>query len=325
MAWWRGPLVRANAIGIVFVLFLIMGTAVSGGRLAEPSNLSNILFQSSVIGVLALAEALVMLTGGIDLSIVALMVVAAIFMGGAGSEEQQQMSMSNALPYLGFLPAILIAMAGAAVIGLINGVMVVIFRIPAFIATLVMALVLSGLSMLFTGGAPIYNPDPFFPDLGALRLLSIPAPVYILIVVTIFASFMLARSKFGVMIYALGGNGRAARMSGVPVAKTTIFVYTTAGLLAGLAGFLFLARTGSVNPTSGENFLLSTIAAVVVGGVSLAGGKGTIKNAFFGVLFLATLSNFLNILLVSPHIQDAISGLVIILAIAINVRIDPDA
>ncbi|RKP57714.1 ABC transporter permease [Pararobbsia silviterrae] len=323
--WWRGAWVRKNAIVLIFALFVVFGTAMSAGRLIEPTNISNILFQSAVIGVLALGEALVMLAGGIDLSIVALMVVTAIFMGGAGSEAQQQMSMSNALPYLGFLPAIAVAILGAAAAGFINGLMVVVLRIPAFIATLVMALVLAGLSMLFTGGAPIYNPDPFFANLGAVRMLTLPAPVYILVCVTIFVGFVLARSRFGVMLYALGGNRRAARLSGIPVERATIGVYTIAGLLAGLGGFLFLARTGSVSPTSGDNFLLGTIAAVVVGGVSLAGGKGTIRNAFFGVLFLATLSNLLNILLISPHIQDAISGVVIIVAIAINVRLDPDA
>lgn len=323
-AWWQSALVRKNAIVFVFVVFLVFGTAVSGGRLVEPSNLSNILFQSSVIGVLALAESLVMLAGGIDLSIVALMVAAAIFMGGAGSAAQQQMSMSNALPYVGFLPAIVIALVGSALIGLINGVMVVLLRIPSFIATLVMALVLSGVAMLLTGGAPIYNPDPFFANLGAIRLLSVPVPVYLFLLLTAIAAFVLARSKLGVMLYALGGNPRAAKLSGIRVERATLVVYTLAGLLAGLAGFLFLARSGSVAPTSGENFLLGTIAAVVVGGVSLAGGKGTIRNACVGVLFLATLGNLLNILLVSPHIQDAISGVVIILAIALNARLDPD-
>jgi ribose/xylose/arabinose/galactoside ABC-type transport system permease subunit len=322
--WSRAALIRSNAIVVIFVLFLIIGTAVSGGRLLDPGNVSNILFQSSVIGVLALAESLVMLSGGIDLSIVALMVAAAIFMGGAGSQAQQQMSMSNALPYVGFLPAILIALAASAAVGLLNGVMVVVLRIPAFIATLVMALVLSGVSMLFTGGAPIYNPDPFFANLGSIRLLSLPVPVYVFLVLTAVAAFLLARSKLGVLLYALGGNARAAKLSGIRVERATLAVYTLAGLLSGLAGFLFLARTGSVAPTSGDNFLLGTIAAVVVGGVSLAGGKGTIRNAFVGVLFLATLSNFLNILLVSPHIQDAISGVVIIVAIAMNARLDPD-
>lgn len=322
--WRDSSLLRKNAIVFIFLAFLAIGTAISGGRLVEPGNLSNILFQSTVIGVLALAESLVMLTGGIDLSIVALMVAAAIFMGGAGSELQQQMSMSNALPYVGFGPAIALGLAGSALVGLVNGLFVVVLRIPAFISTLVMALVLSGIAMLFTGGAPIYNPDPFFANLGALRLVSIPVPVYAFLVLTAIVAFVLARSRYGVVLYALGGNERAARLSGIPVARATVAVYTVAGLLAGLAGFLFLARTGSVSPGSGDNFLLGTIAAVVVGGVSLVGGKGSIRNAFIGVLFLATLGNFLNILLISPHIQDAISGVVIIVAIALNARLDPD-
>jgi ribose/xylose/arabinose/galactoside ABC-type transport system permease subunit len=213
---------------------------------------------------------------------------------------------------------------GSTLVGLVNGAMVVLLRIPSFIATLVMALVLSGVAMLLTGGAPIYNPDPCDANLGAIRLLSVPVPVYLFLLLTAIAAFVLARSKLGVVLYALGGNPRAAKLSGIRVERATLMVYALSGLLAGLAAFLFLARTGSVAPTSGENFLLGTIAAVVVGGVSLAGGKGTIRNAFVGVLFLATLSNLLNILLVSPHIQDAISGVVIIVAIALNARLDPD-
>jgi len=122
-------------------------------------------------------------------------------------------------------------------------------------------------------------------------------------------------------LYALGGNPRAACLSGIPVVRITILMYTLCGLLGGVGGFLFLARTGSVANDSGENLLLTTIAAVVVGGVSLSGGQGSIKNAVFGILLLAGLSNLMNILLVSPHLQDALSGVIILVAIAANARL----
>ncbi len=314
---------RQNSIVLVFAVVVLLATLVSDGRFIRPQNIINVLFQSSVVGVLALGETLVMLTGGIDLSVVATAILAAIVMGAAGSEQQQEMSLSGVLPYLGLPLSVLVAFAAALIIGLLNGAMVVVLRIPAFIATLAMALLVSGTAMLLTGGAPIYYPAQFFTALGQMKLLWLPFPVHAFLVVASVLSLVLSRTKLGVMLYALGGNARAARLSGIPVGTVMICVHTLCSLLAGVAGFLFLARTGFVAPTSGENFLLTTIAAVVVGGISLAGGKGSIKGAVVGVLLLASLSNLMNILLISPHLQDAVSGIIILAAIMVNVRIDP--
>jgi ribose/xylose/arabinose/galactoside ABC-type transport system permease subunit len=143
---WR-TLAARNAIVPVFLLFVLLAGIVTGGRFLQPSNLSIILFQSSVIGVLALGQTLVMLVAGIDLSIVAVAILAAIVMGAGGSERQIMMNLSGVLPYLGFWPAMAIAFAGAAFVGLVNGIAVVIFRIPAFIATLAMSLGITGLAM----------------------------------------------------------------------------------------------------------------------------------------------------------------------------------
>jgi ribose/xylose/arabinose/galactoside ABC-type transport system permease subunit len=318
----RQRLVRENAIVIVFLAFVVLATIVSGGRFIQPSNLTVIVYQSSVIGVLVLGQTLVMLVAGIDLAIVSVAILAAVVMGAAGSERQQMMNLSGVVPYLGFLPAILVAIVGSAVVGFINGIVVVKFRIPAFIATLAMSLALSGLAMLSTGGSPVHYPDPFFSSFGQIRILSIPAPVYVFGILAVALSVFLARSKIGLMIYAIGGNRKAALLSGLPVERVTILVYTLAGLLGGLAGFLFLARTGSVAPGSGGDLLLNTIAACVVGGISLYGGKGSIRNAVIGTLLLAGLGNLMNILRVAPSIQDAVSGLIILVAIMVNVRLD---
>ena len=316
-------LLTDNAILLVFVLFIVFAAIISKGRFIQPSNISVILFQCSVIGVLALGQTLVILLAGIDLSIATVAILAAIVMGAGGSEEQQMMNLSGILPYLGFLPSIIVALVGAALIGLINGVAVVTFRIPAFITTLAMSLALSGLAMLMTGGSPVHYPDPFFADFGTMKFLSLPAPVYVFALLALIAAFFLARSRLGVMLYAIGGNPRAAGLSGIPVKSVTILAYVLCSLFGGIAGFLFLARTGSVAPTSGGELLLSTIAAVVVGGVSLAGGKGSIANAVIGTLLLAGLGNLMNIMLISPHLQDAVSGLIIVLAIMMNARLDP--
>ncbi len=313
---------RGNGILVAFLVFVVLATVVSGGRFIQPANLSVVLYQSAVIGVLALAQTLVMLVAGIDLSIVAIAILAAIVMGAGGSEQQQMMSLSGILPFLGFLPAIVVAILCAALLGLINGLAVVKFRIPAFIATLAMALALSGLAMLATGGAPVNYPDPFFAAFGHTRLLGLPLPVYVFLALALLLGIFLARSKFGVMIYAIGGNRRAALLSGVPVARVTILVYVLSGFLSGIAGFLFLARTGSVAPASGGNLLLGAIAATVVGGVSLYGGKGSIRSAVIGTLLLASLGNVMNILLISPYLQDAVSGLIILATIMVNVRLE---
>ncbi|MCX7304066.1 MAG: hypothetical protein NTV73_06975 [Hyphomicrobiales bacterium] len=135
--------------------------------------------------------------------------------------------------------------------------------------------------------------------------------------------FFLSRSKLSVQLYAAGGNPRAATLPGIPVSRITILADTASGLFGGIAGFLFLARTGSVPAHSGGNLLLETIAAIVIGGVSLAGGKGTVLSAFAGTLLLVGLSNLTNIPFVSPHLQDAVSGLIIVAAIVINTRLDP--
>ena len=149
-------------------------------------------------------------------------------------------------------------------------------------------------------------------------------PVWVFLLLSLLFAAFLSRTTIGIQIYATGGNPRAAALAGVPVTRVTILAYTLCGLLGGIAGFLFLARTGSVAPTSGGSLLLSTIAAVVVGGVSLSGGKGSIVNAVAATLLLAGLSNLMNILLVSPHLQDAVGGVIIVAAIALNARLDPD-
>jgi ribose/xylose/arabinose/galactoside ABC-type transport system permease subunit len=321
----RRRFVQQNAVLLVVVAFIILATIVSGGRFIQPSNIAIILFQASVIGVLALGQMLVMLIAGIDLSIVAIAILAAIVMGAGGSERQQEMNLAGGiLPFIGFWPAIALAIVGSAMLGAINGLAAVALRIPPFIATLAMSLALGGLAMLTTSGTPVHYPDPFFAEFGHTKILGVPLPVYVFLGLALALGLFLSRTKYGIMIYAIGGNPRAARLSGIPIETITIFIYTLSGLLGGIAGFVFLARTGSVTVGSAGNLLLNTIAAVVVGGVSLYGGKGSVRSAMIGTLLLAGLGNLMNILLVSPHLQNAISSLIILAAIMINGRLDKD-
>lgn len=313
-----------NAILIIFLAFVVAAAFITGGRFLSPSNLSVILFQCSVVGVLVLGQTLVLLIAGIDLSIAAIAIFAAVVMGAASSERQIMMNLGGLLPYLGLGPAILVASVGAALAGVFNGLAVAVLRIPAFIATLAMSLALAGLTMLMTGGSPVNYPNPFFAEFGSTLWLGLPLPVYVFLALALIVGYMLGGTRFGTRIYAIGGNPRAARLSGIPVGRITVLAYTLCALLAAVAGFLFLARTGSVAPASGGSLLLGTIAAAVVGGVSLAGGKGSVFSAVIGTLLLAGLSNLMNIMLVSPHLQNAVSGVIIVVAIMLNVRLSPD-
>jgi len=305
-----------NGTIVVLAAFVVFAAVVSQGVFLRPSNLATILYQASIIGVLVLGQALVVIAGGIDLSVVAILILSAVVMGGAGSEQQATMTLGG-LPYLGFWPAIVAGFAVSALAGLVNGLMVTRLHIPAFITTLATALLLGGIILLVTGGSPIYYPDPFFLAFGESRLLGLPAPVFVFAGVAVAFWWLVNQTTFGKTLYAVGGNERASHYSGISVTRVRLVAFTLSGLLAGLAGFLFLSRTGYVSYASGGDLLMATLAALVVGGVSLAGGIGGTKHAVSGVLLLASLSNFMNIMLISPHIQNAVNGVVILVAVSI--------
>jgi ribose transport system permease protein len=159
---------------------------------------------------------------------------------------------------------------------------------------------------------------------ASYTFLAIPAPVWLWFVLLVFMGFVLHRTKLGARTYAIGSNERAAVYSGIRVRQTKIILYTICGLLAAVGGMLFLSRIGSVTLDSGRNLLMQSIAMVVVGGVLLQGGKGSIKDALVGALILASLSNLMNIMLVNQYIQSAVEGVVILVAVMLNVRIHAD-
>lgn len=312
-----------NGTIAVLVLFVVLAAILSGGMFLRPSNLATILYQASIVGVLVLGQSIVVIAGGVDLSIVAVLIISAVIMGGAGSEQQAMMSLGS-LPFIGFYPAIVAGFGVSIGAGLINGLMVTRLHIPAFVTTLATSLLLGGIILIVTGGSPIYYPDPFFASFGASRPMGIPAPVFVFIGVAATTWWILNRTSFGAKLYAIGGSERAAFYSGLSVANVKLIAHTICGLAGGIAGFLFLSRTGYVSYASGSDLLMTTIAAVVVGGVSLAGGLGGVKHAVSGVLMLASLSNFMNIMLISPYIQNAVNGAVILVAVSIYSHLNPE-
>lgn len=308
-------IVAKNSMAFVLIGLIVVSTVVSRGIFVRPANLITFLYQSAVVGVLAIGQTLAILVGGLDLSVAAVTILTAIIIGGASTDQQAF------LPHIGPGPALLAGLAAGLAVGMTNGMIIARTRIPPFIVTLAMLLVASGLSYLITGGAPIYYPAPFFERFGQAKLLGVPYPVLTWLALLLLTHLFLSRTRFGAMIYAVGGNERAALLSGILVQQVKLLVYTLSGLLSGIAGFLFLARTGYAIPSAGGDYTLESIAAVVVGGVSLSGGQGSLKQTLIGVLILAILSNLMNILVISPYIQAAVRGTIILIAVMANLRL----
>lgn len=270
---------------LIALLVLIAVVSSMSPSFFTLNNLFNILQQTSVNVIMAVGMTLVILTSGIDLSVGSLLAL-------------------------------------GAVIGACTGVIVAKGKVQAFIATLVMMLLLRGATMVYTNGSPVNtgftDEADSFGWFGIGRQLGVPTPIWIMAVVFIAAWYMLHHTRLGRYIYALGGNEAATRLSGISVDKVKIIVYSLCGLLAALAGVIEVARLSSAQPTAGTGYELDAIAAVVLGGTSLAGGKGHIVGTLIGALILGFLNNGLNLLGVSSYYQMIVKAVVILLAVLVD-------
>ena len=277
-------------------------------------NLLNIANQIAVIAIIAIGMTMVIITGGIDLSVgslIALSAVAATLLirdyGGAESASVAAMIGCS-------LAGILLC----GVIGFFSGVMVAVIRIPAFIATLGMMLVASGLAFIFARGQSIYQVPDSYVWLGRGADLGIPNAVLLMLLLYVGAHVFLMRAAAGRHVYAVGANQEAARLSGVPVKRTLVFVYSLSGLLAGLGGIVMASQLKSGAPTYGQMYELYVIAAVVVGGTSLAGGQGKAFGTLIGALIIAVIQNGMNLTGVESYTQKVVLGLVILGAVTLD-------
>lgn len=278
------------------------------------SNITGVLFSTVVIGTLAIGTTFVIVTAGIDLSIGTGMALCAVMSGVFLVNWQMPL-------LLGVLAAILFG----GLIGLINGFNVAILKIPPFIATLAMMLVAQGLALVISGSAPIYFTDvPGYSEISTGNLIpgvNFPNAVIILAVVAVVAAVVLNKTVLGRYTYSIGSNEEATALSGINTKKWLIIVYTLAGLFIGLAGVMISARLGSAQPATGMGYELQAIAAVVIGGTSLFGGKGTIIGTVIGALIMSVLNNGLQIVSVPQEWQNVILGGVILAAVyADNIR-----
>ena len=307
-------------LGLVALIVIV--NIASRGSFLEPSNIVRVLRQITYNCVLGVGQTFVIITGGIDLSVGSLValtgVVAAL--------------VANALHLSGFpliAVTLLAALAVGAAAGWVNALPVVKLNLPPFITTLAMLEMALGASFILSHGRPIALQSTDFQNTGigsflggvtnALHLPAIPVPVVWMAVIVIAASVLLTRTRFGRYVFAIGGNEEAARLAGINVARVKTLVYVISGVGAAVVGFLYMALFSSGSPQTGTgDELLESIAAVVVGGTSLTGGRGSIVGTFFGALLIGVLYNAMNLLNVDSYLQKVVLGAVILLAVVLD-------
>jgi ribose transport system permease protein len=287
------------AVALLFALSSLLAPAMF-----QLSQVVNILQVAAFLGVIAIGQTFVVLTGGIDLSQAGLVtltnIVSTSLMGGTADN---------------ILLAITVSLLLAAGVGAANGFLVAIVAITPLIATLGMNAILFGGALVFTGGAPHGSAAPEFQPIGTGYLFGLPASTLVWAGLAIFAFILTRRTIFGRWLYAVGANAQAATMMGIPVAGVRMLAYVLSAVLASLGGLLLTAYIGAPSLGIGNQFLLTSVAAVVVGGTSLSGGIGSVLSTVGGTIFIAELSSFTNIVRVSTGTQFVIQGVLIILSV----------
>ena len=273
-----------------------------------PANAINVALQTSITAIMAIGMTLVILTGGIDLSAGSLVAVAGV-------------SAAFVVKAAGPAAALGVGLAAGAVSGLFTGVMVTRFTVPPFIVTLALMSALRGAAFLMTGGYSVGDLPEGFAMLGRGYLAGLPVPVLVTALLYAVFTVLLARTVFGRHIYAVGGNERAAYLAGVSTARIKVGVYILNGLLGGFAGVMLASRLGAGIPNAGLGYELDVIAAVVVGGASLFGGKGTLGGTLLGAIFIGILNNGLNLANVDPYLQKIVLGGVVLAAVLLDQRL----
>ena len=298
-----------NNVGILSVLVLLcVIVSIATSKFLKPNNLISVLRQISINAYIALGMTLIIILGHIDLSVGAIVAMSGTLTVG--------FIVTQGLPIpVAILLGILLGMAA----GMISGMIVTYFRVPAFIITMAMMNVCSGVAYVYSGGQATRINNDFFSAIGTGYLFNtIPLPVVYMIILIIVISFLLGKTKFGTYIYAIGGNREAARLSGVPIKKVEIAVFTISGVLSAFAGLVLCSRMYSGQPSVGSGYELDAIAACVLGGTSMSGGKGRISGTIFGAMVIGIISNGLNLIGVSSYWQLIVKGLIIACAVLLD-------
>ncbi len=297
---------RSREFGMpVALILLVVFFSANSDVFLTGQNLRNVALQAAALAAVAIGQTFVILNADLDLSVGSIVALVSVIA-------------SMAMAAYGAPVGILAGLATGALVGLINGIVVTRFRVMAFIATLAMLSIAQGVALNISKGIPVTGLPNGFADIAFARFMGIPIPFVISLFLFVSAAIALHYTRLGRNIYAVGGNAAAARLSGIPVRKTQTWAYVISGLCAAIASLILTARVGSGQPTLGSSLALESVAAVVLGGVSLFGGRGSIIGVGIGVAFVSILSNGLNLLNVSSYTQLMIVGIALIAAVAVD-------
>lgn len=287
------------AILIVFVIAMSLLT----DRFLTFKNLTNVGRQLSFNAIISVAMTMVIISGGIDLSVGGTVALAGCVCARIIADSGQ------------ILPAVLAALAIGTAVGLFNGILIACTNIAPFIITLSSLSVAKGMTLVFTNASPIPLSNEGFKALGQSSFYSVPTPIFIMLAVFLTAGYVMKKTKFGRYIYAIGGNERSAVLAGISVKRVKLAVYVISGVLAAFTGVLYTSRLSSGVPGLGDGFEMDAITAAVIGGASLAGGQGGIWGTMIGAMIIGTLNNALNLLNVNTNYQDIATGVVVLIAV----------
>lgn len=303
--------VKKYSKSLILLAFFLVLSILKPASFLSVSNFANVLWSISVIGIMVSGTIFVFLVGGIDLSIGSLAGLCAV-------------SIVKANHFFGFTDAgvffgVLLALSVGALAGLIHGMVITKFKVPAFLVTFATQSIFLGLSMVLTNNKIISSNAPkSFTNIGALKILGFPLPIYIMIVIALVSWFVLSKTVFGRNIYAIGGNATASEISGIFVKRNTVLCYIFSGLTTAIGGIVLASMTQQSMASTGSGYETEVITAAVIGGVSLLGGEGRVSGAIFGAVLMGLLNNGLNLMQVQSTEAGLVKGLIIIAAVAVD-------
>jgi ribose transport system permease protein len=292
---------------LVAMIVVIVAVSISSSRFLDPGNLANLGLQAAIVALIAIGSTIVIFTGGIDLSsgsmiaLLTMILAVAIRDGGVVLEA-----------------ALLLVLVVGVLIGAFNGVVSAYLRIPSFITTLAGLISFRGMALLFNNGSPIFSLDPRLEPIFYGTVAGIPLPFVYIVVLYALASVFMSRTRTGREIYAVGGNASAARLSGIKVERIQTIAFVIAGFMTAVGSILMAARLNSGSPNYGQTMELQAIAAAVVGGASLSGGRGNVLSTLIGAFLIVIVQNGLNLNAVPASIQNIILGAIILLAVGVD-------
>ncbi len=302
-------LIQSGAVNVLILLVLVLVVSILSDRFYQPGNIANILRQISIVAIVGSAVTLVMVSGGLDLSVGGILALAGVVAALTAAEG---------IPiHLAFV----LGVVAGATIGLLNGILVVWLRINAVIATLGTLYITRGIANLITDGVPVHQVPPGYNALGVGFLGPVPYPVVVMAIVVVIFTIIGRYSTLGRHAIAIGSNQEAARLSGIAVDRSRIILYVLVGVTAGLGGVILSSRLNSGQPTVGVGFEFAVIVAAVLGGTSLAGGVGSVPKTLVGALIIGVLANGLNLLGVGIFWQTVVQGVVLIVAVAVDMAL----